>query len=187
MKWRAVLPRTLEEAFLQGLEETLRARGLLPQPGRPSPTLAGGYSAAGEPEQEYDYFDDLLFILNRREAVQRCIDQTLQPTFQEQLFQAIDERGLTDVAVYRRAQIDRRLFAKIRADSQYHPSKKTAVALALALRLDRAAAQKLLQSAGHALSESLVADVIVLYCIDHGVYDVLQVNEALAYFDQELL
>ena len=175
-------PARLTPALLQELERMLKDRRLLPE----SWPQADG---ADETDEEDDLFCDLLCILNRREAqdAETYVRQTMQAGFHERLFRAIDEKGLTDAQVYHRAQIDRRLFAKIRADPQYHPSKRTALALALGLCLALEETRALLNSAGHALSESLTADVVVQYCIERGIYDLMQVNEALAHFGQPTL
>ena len=110
-----------------------------------------------------------------------------QPTFQQSLFALIDEKGMKDSAVYKKADVDRRLFSKIRADAAYHPSKSTAIKLCLALELDMVSAEELLEKAGYCLSLSDTADLVVRYCIEHKIYKLLEVNEALDYFGQEIL
>jgi len=110
-----------------------------------------------------------------------------QPTFQENLFRLIDSKGLRDSSVYKKADIDRRLFSKIRADINYHPSKPTAIKLCLALSLNITDTEKLLETAGYCLSLSDTGDLVVRYCIEHKTYNLIEVNEALYYFNQETL
>ncbi len=111
----------------------------------------------------------------------------LDASFSEALLALVDERGLTDVQVYRRANLSRQLFSKIRSKPNYRPSKPTAVALALALGLTLPQTQELLAHAGLTLSRSSKFDVIVEFYLARGVHDVMTVNEALFAFDQPLL
>lgn len=108
-------------------------------------------------------------------------------SFTERLLRLIDESGLTDPECYRRANVDRRLFSKIRNNPHYQPTKQTALAFAIALRLDRAATDELLRSAGLALTGSSHFDLIVDYFIRRGNYDMMQINQALYSFDLPLL
>ena len=110
-----------------------------------------------------------------------------EDTFQARLFHLIDKTGESDPEVYKRANIDRKLFAKIRKDENYKPSRKTAIALALALKLPLAETGDLLSRAGYALSMSTTFDLIIRYCIEHRIYDIIEVNAILFQFDQELL
>ncbi|MCL2092190.1 MAG: hypothetical protein FWH11_13485 [Micrococcales bacterium] len=113
--------------------------------------------------------------------------ERLDEPFSTTVLRLIDARALTDVQVYRRANLDRRLFSKLRSSPVYAPSKKTALALAVALELNLAETTSLLARAGYTLSSALRFDAIVAYFIDRGVHDVFTINEALFYFDQPLL
>ena len=111
----------------------------------------------------------------------------LGDTFQERLLHLIDEQDLTDPEVYKKANLDRKLFSKIRSNAEYRPKKTTVLALAIALELDLAQTKDLLARAGFAFSPSSKFDLIVQYCFEKRIYDIFEVNALLFQYDQPLL
>ena len=108
-------------------------------------------------------------------------------TFQQTLLKLIDASGKTDPQVYRKANLTRQHFAKIRGNIQYAPTKPTVLALAIALELDVVQTRDLLARAGFALSRSIKFDLIVEYFLKRKRYDIYRINEMLFYYDQPLL
>ena len=119
-------------------------------------------------------------------GLDRIVDN-LDEAFSETLFRLIDSTGKSDPEIYKKANIDRRLFSKIRSAKGYTPSKRTILALAIALELDLNQTNDLLKRAGYTLSRSYLFDVIIEYFIIKGMYDVFEINNVLFKYDQALL
>ena len=113
--------------------------------------------------------------------------ESSEDTFQQRLFKLIEESGMDDVTVYKKANIDRKVFSRIRCKEDYKPTKKTAVAFAIALQLDMPAMLDLLSRAGIAFSPSSKFDLIITYFVTNKVYDIYEINAALFKYGQPIL
>ena len=148
-----------------------------------SPMEKPAFFAAASFTQMDDSLEDTASpALTLEEAVSRVGE-----SFHAMLFRMIDERGYKDPDVYKRANIDRKLFSKIRSSEDYKPRKSTVIALALALKLNLDDTKDLLGRAGYALSPANISDLIVEYFIRQEVYDIYQINLALFDHGQECL
>ena len=120
----------------------------------------------------------------------KSLDEVLDSageTFQQRLFKLIDASGMDDVTVYKKANIDRKVFSRIRCKEDYKPKKKTAVAFAIALELDLPTTLDLLSRAEIAFSPSSRFDLIVTYFITNKIYDIYKINTALFKYGQPIL
>ena len=117
---------------------------------------------------------------------ERILKQT-DKGFSETLLDLIDERGMTDAQCYKKANVDRKLFSKIRTNPGYKPSKPTVFAFAVALELSLPETKKLLNKAGFSLTHSSEADIILEYFITHRNYNIFEINEVLFDHDMPLL
>ena len=120
-------------------------------------------------------------------SLEEYLSQVQDESFTQMLFRKIDEKGLKDAECYKKANIDKRLFSKIRSNPSYKPSKSTALALALALELPLDEAAEMLCKAGYSFSHASKADLIVEYYIRNGIYDILVINQSLYEFDQPII
>lgn len=129
-------------------------------------------------DKEMCYYSEAL-SLGRRSIDSFIDDNKDDNKFQKLLFKFIDERNLKDSDVYNKVHIDRRLFSKIRSDSDYHPSKETIILLGLSLELSESELIELLDSASYSLPKNNVYDLIIRFCFIEGVYKVDDVNSLL--------
>lgn len=170
------------EAFLD--EHQVRKLELTEYPDRKKRSAGRRGNSANHYPINHDHYG------NDPESGTFTLEQMLREngeTFQQRLFRLIDASGMDDVTVYKKANIDRKVFSSIRCKKDYKPSKKTAVAFAAALELPMPELLGLLSCAGIALSQSDRFDLIISYCFQNGIYDIYKINALLFQYEQPLL
>lgn len=119
--------------------------------------------------------------------ITKYLNQNISSSFSELLFSYIDKKGLTDTEVYKKVNIDRKLFSKIRCNESYIPRKDNVIKLGLSLSLQKEEIDNLLSSAGYSLSTNNKFDLVILFCIENKIYDLNIINDYLYTFTNTVL
>jgi hypothetical protein len=168
---------TGEPTAIQGFstERTM----LKKMPGFPSGGKFGNLTQSIQPSRRS--FKDLTNTLAKFISKERE-----RETFLAMLERLRKEKGMTAAQLYNGAWIRKQLYSKIMGERNYHPSKNTVFAFDFSLRLDREGMDKLLESTGYRFSNSSIADLVVLFCLDRGIFDFHDVNALLLSADQKV-
>lgn len=158
--------------LLEQIEQYLEANYIDPESLRPKGNIK--YSIGHVPPKES-------IITSITKKLKDTFGLTKNP-FAEYLWKLVDEKGMTDVETYKKAHLDRRIFSKIRNEKNYMPSKRTILAIAIALECDSKETNTLLHRAGYHLSSSSKEDVVIGYFIENKIYDLFLINEVLYHF-----
>jgi len=149
--------------------------------------IFGGYN--------YEFGEDFVFetpfsydidLIKLQKDIKKFIDEP-NSTFSQNVLEIIRLHDKDEIAVYKRAHLDRKIFSKLRSNIHYQPSRNTAIALAFALELNFSETQALLKKAGYALSHTTVSDLIIEYFILNGIYSIVLLNEMLYTFGQPVI
>lgn len=163
----------VEDGYSRRLEFNIDCSCEAQKPSRPQSISKRRKLSKHTPVESTRSLDDLLDMIDE--------------TFSEMMLRLIDEKGYTDSEIYKRANIDRKLFSKMRTQKHYHPSKKTVLALSIALKLSLDETIDFLNKAGYSLSSSQKSDIIIRYFIENKDYDIYTINEALFCFNEPTL
>jgi hypothetical protein len=123
----------------------------------------------------------------RHGELETFIEDHRKPALKEMLFSLIDQKGLRDADIYKKAGIDRKHFSKIRSNPGYRPGKNTVLALCFALNLDKEETGDLLSAAGYSLSDSDTADLVISFCLEKNIHNLDAVNQALEAYSLKTL
>ncbi|GHV63457.1 hypothetical protein AGMMS49587_13540 [Spirochaetia bacterium] len=113
--------------------------------------------------------------------------QKNRETFSVMLNRLREERGLEPPELYKAADIDRKLYSRIMGERDYRPSKATVISFGLALKLSDSEMDALLESAGYALSRSVIFDLVISFCVENMIYSIPDVNALLLARNEPLL